>query len=162
MEYSPFSLEIESSQYGLLKTARELGVAIIAYSPLGRGFLTGTIRSPSDFGDDDFRKIVPKYSEENFPKNLKLVDEIVALAKEKGVTPSQLTLAWLLAQGHDIIPIPGTTKISRLEENLEALKIKLSDEEDQRIRKLCEEAENAGGRYPEIMSESLFADTPEE
>jgi aryl-alcohol dehydrogenase-like predicted oxidoreductase len=162
MEYSPFALEIESEQYNLLKTARELGVAIVAYSPIGRGLLSGAIRSPADFSDDDFRKIVPRYSEENFPKNIKLVDEISKLAKEHNATPTQLTLAWLLAQGDDIIPIPGTTKIARLEENLGALKIKLSKEEEQRIRKLCEEAEVVGGRYPEAMSSALFADTPEE
>jgi aryl-alcohol dehydrogenase-like predicted oxidoreductase len=162
LEYSPFALEIESEQYNLLKTARELGVAVVAYSPIGRGMLSGTIRSPADFSDNDFRRIAPRFSEDNFPKNLRLVDEIVAIARDHGVTPSQLTLAWLLAQGGDIIPIPGTTKAERLDENLGALKIKLSEEEERRIRKCCEEAEVVGGRYPESMSAVLFADTPEE
>ncbi|OCK81924.1 aldo-keto reductase, putative [Lepidopterella palustris CBS 459.81] len=160
VEYSPFALDIENSQIQLLKTARELGVAIVAYSPIGRGMLSGTIRSPDDLDDKDFRKHAPRFSKENFPKNFKLVDQIIGLAKEKGVTPSQLTLAWLLAQGDDIFPIPGTTQIPRLEENLASLKIKLSEEEEKKIRKACEEAEVHGERYPERMSSALFADTP--
>lgn len=161
IEYSPFSLDIESEQIGLLKTARELGTAIVAYSPLGRGMLSGTIRSPADFAEGDFRKFAPRFSEENFPKNLKLVDEIAALAKKKNVTSSQLTLAWLLAQGDDIFPIPGTTRSERLVENLDALKITLTPEENAEIRRLAESAETAGGRYPEAFASSLFADTPE-
>ncbi|KAJ9661848.1 hypothetical protein H2201_006328 [Coniosporium apollinis] len=160
VEYSPFALDIESDQIGLLKTCRELGVAIVAYSPIGRGMLSGTIRSPDDFEEGDFRKYAPRFSEENFPKNLKLVDEISALAKEKGCTPTQLTLAWLMAQGDDIFPIPGTTKVERLEENVGSLKVKLTKEEEQRIRKACEEAEVHGSRYPEAFSAALFADTP--
>ncbi|OCL03604.1 aldo-keto reductase, putative [Glonium stellatum] len=160
VEYSPFALDIEDSQINLLKTARELGVAIVAYSPIGRGMLSGTIRSLDDFDADDFRRLAPRFSPENFPKNLKLVDQIASLAKEKGVTPSQLTLAWLLAQGNDIFPIPGTTRIERLEENLGALKVKLTSEEEKKIRKACEEAEVHGGRYPEAMAAALFADTP--
>ena len=177
MEYSPWALEIEKE--GLLKTARELGVAIVSYSPIGqypwsltsvtpslinctgRGMLTGAIRSPDDFEDGDFRKFAPRFSKENFPKNLKLVDEINAIAKKKGCTASQLTLAWLLAQGDDIFPIPGTTKIDRLEENLGALKIHLSEEEKAEIRKISESAEIAGGRYPEAFAKANFADTPE-
>lgn len=92
MYFRPFSLDIESDQIGLLKTARELGVAIVAYSPIGRGMLGGQIRSPSDFEEGDFRKFAPRFSEENFPKNLELVDKINAIAQKKGVTPSQLTL----------------------------------------------------------------------
>jgi len=145
-----------------MKTCRELGVAIIAYSPLGRGMLTGAYKSPSDFAEGDFRKFAPRFSSENFPKNLKLVDVIVALAKEKGVTATQLTLAWLMAQGDDIIPIPGTTKAERLEENLGALQIKLSKEEETKIRKACEDAEIHGTRYPEAFASALFADTPAE
>lgn len=160
IEYSPFSLDIESSQIKLLDTARELGVAVVAYSPIGRGMITGAIRSPDDFEEGDFRKMSPRFSKENFPKNLKLVDQIGELAQKKGVTASQLTLAWLLAQGDDIFPIPGTTKIDRLKENIGALHIKLTKEEEQSIRKACEEAEVAGGRYPEAFSAALFADTP--
>ncbi|TKA65839.1 hypothetical protein B0A55_09124, partial [Friedmanniomyces simplex] len=106
MEYSPFSLDIESEQIGLMKACRELGVAIVAYSPIGRGMLGGKIRSPADFEEGDFRKFAPRFSEENFPKNLKLVDQINEIAKKKDSTPSQLSLAWLLAQGDDIFPIP--------------------------------------------------------
>ena len=105
IEYSPFSLDIENEQIGLMKTCRELGVAIVAYSPIGRGMLGGQIRSPKDFEDGDFRKFAPRFSEENFPKNLKLVDEITEIAKKKGCTASQLTLAWLLAQGDDVFPV---------------------------------------------------------
>ncbi|RGP64215.1 putative aldo-keto reductase akr13 [Fusarium sporotrichioides] len=160
MEYSPFSLEIESSQFKLLETARELGVAVVAYSPLGRGILSGTLRSPADFGPGDFRSHLPRFSEENFPKNLALVDKIQDIANAKGVTASQLTLAWLLAQGDDIFPIPGTTRPERLVENLDSFKVELSDEEKSVVRKEVDNAEVVGGRYPEIMSSSNFADTP--
>jgi aryl-alcohol dehydrogenase-like predicted oxidoreductase len=158
--YSPFSLDIESDQIGLLKTARELGVAIVAYSPIGRGMLGGQIRSPDDFEEGDFRRFAPRFSAENFPKNLKLVDRITKIAKAKNCTASQLTLAWILAQGDDFFPIPGTTSLARIEENVGALKIKLSKEDEAEIRKACEEAESAGGRYPEAFATSLFADTP--
>ena len=122
--------------------------------------ITGTIRSPSDFEEGDFRKFAPRFSEENFPKNLELVDHIGAIAKKKGVTASQLTLAWILAQGQDFIPIPGTTVISRLEENMGALKITLTSEEEKEIRAACENATVHGGRYPEAFAKALFADTP--
>ena len=107
IEYSPFSLDIESDQIGLLKTARELGVAIVAYSPIGRGMLGGQIRSPKDFEEGDFRTFAPRFSEENFPKNLQLVDRITEIASKKSATPSQLTLAWILAQGDDFFPVSG-------------------------------------------------------
>jgi aryl-alcohol dehydrogenase-like predicted oxidoreductase len=106
LEYSPFALDIEHPDVDLLRTCRELGVAVVAYSPLGRGFLTGQIKSPADFEDGDFRKFAPKYSVDNFPKNIKLVHELEGIAKYKKCTPGQLSLAWLLAQGDDIIPIP--------------------------------------------------------
>ena len=159
IEYSPFSLDIESPDIKLLETCRELGVTVVAYSPIGRGMISGSIRSPDDFEENDFRRMAPRFSKENFPKNLKLVDEINEIAKNKGVTATQLTLAWLLAQGNDIIPIPGTTKVERLEENLGALNIKLSKEEEQAIRKACENAEVHGSRYPEAMAAGLFVDT---
>lgn len=103
IEYSPWALDIEDPQIGLLKTARELGVAVVCYSPIGRGMLSGTIRSPDDFEEGDFRSFAPRFSKENFPKNLELVDKVAAIAKKKGVTPTQLTLAWLLAQGQSYI-----------------------------------------------------------
>jgi len=160
IEYSPFSMDIEDPSIGLLKTCRELGVAIVAYSPLGRGFLTGALKSPADFEEGDFRSYSPRFSAENFPKNLKLVDGIVGIAKQKDCTPGQLTLSWLLAQGDDVIPIPGTKKIKYLEENLGALEVKLTPEENQAIRKLVESADIQGGRYPEGLAGFLFADTP--
>lgn len=160
MEYSPFALEIESEQTKLLATARELGVAIVAYSPIGRGIFSGTLRSPADLEEGDFRRFLPRFSEENFPKNLKLVDAITEIGKAKGATASQATLAWLLAQGDDVFPIPGTTKVERLIENVDSLKVSLSKEEVAQIRKVSEEAETVGSRYPQAVMSSLFADTP--
>lgn len=107
VEYSPFSLDIEDPRIDLLRTCRELGVAVVAYSPLGRGMLGGKIRSRADLVPGDVRLAMPRWSEENFPKNLVLVEKLTALAEKKGVTVSQLALAWVLAQGDDIIPIPG-------------------------------------------------------
>lgn len=160
VEYSPFALDIESEQIDLLKTCRELGVAVVAYSPLSRGLLTGALKGPEDFEEGDFRKMAPRFSAENFPKNLKLVNRIAEIAKAKGATPAQATLAWLLAQGDDIFPIPGTTKAERLEENIGSLKVKLSRDEVQAIRKACDEAEIGGSRYPEAYTKTLYADTP--
>lgn len=157
MEYSPFSLEIE--EYGLLQACRELGVAVVAYSPLGRGFLTGSIKSPDDFEEGDFRKFAPRFSRENFSKNLKLVDEIKALADEKGCTPGQLVLAFLLAQGDDILPIPGTTKVKNFDENLGALNVKVTKEDNEKIRKAINATGVHGGRYPEAFAKALFVDT---
>ena len=160
IEYSPFSLDIEDPQIALLKTCRELGVATVAYSPLGRGFVTGQYKSPDDFEEGDFRRNAPRFSRENFPKNLELVDKLAQVAQKKGCTTGQLTLAWLMKQGEDIIPIPGTKKIKYLEENLGALDVQLSDEEEREIRQAVEGAEVHGGRYPEAYAASLFADTP--
>lgn len=161
IEYSPFALDIESPDIQLLRTCRELGVAVVSYSPLGRGMLTGQYKSPDDFEEGDFRRMAPRFSAENFPKNLKLVDELSAIAKKKGCTTGQLTLAWLLAQGDDIFPIPGTKKIKYLEENLGSLDVKLTPEDVEQIRKKIEAAEVSGGRYPEAMSGKLFGNTPE-
>jgi aryl-alcohol dehydrogenase-like predicted oxidoreductase len=122
--------------------------------------VTGAYRSPADFEDGDFRKYAPRFSEENFPKNLKLVDALSSISKKKGCTPGQLTLAWLMAQGHDIIPIPGTKRIKYLEENLDAFKVELTKDEEQEIRELVENAKVHGARYPEAMMGSVFADTP--
>jgi aryl-alcohol dehydrogenase-like predicted oxidoreductase len=160
IEYSPFALDIESKQIDLLKTCRELGVAVVAYSPLCRGMLTGALKSPEDLEDGDFRKFAPRFSKENFPKNLKLADQLSAIAKKKDVTPAQLTLAWLMAQGQDIFPIPGTTKLERLKENLGAFDVTLSEQEQKEIRKAAEEAEVVGTRYPESFMQACYADTP--
>ena len=161
IEYSPFTTDIESPDIALLKTCRELGVATVAYSPLGRGMLTGVYKSPADFEEGDFRTISPRFSEQNFPKNLKLVNEIDEIAKEKGCTAGQLTLAWLLAQGEDIIPIPGTKRIKYLEENIGALDVKLTSSEIAKIRKAVDNAEVHGQRYPEGIGGTQFADSPE-
>jgi len=159
IEYSPFSLDIERDEIGLLKTCRELGVAIVCYSPLGRGLLTGQYKSPDDFEENDFRRSQPRFSKENFPKNLQLVDQLTAVAKKKNCTPGQLTLAWILAQGDDFIPIPGTSKIKNLEENAGAAQVKLTKEEVQEIRQACEQADVAGERYSEAMASNLFGDS---
>ena len=107
-------MEIESPQTSLLATARELGVALVAYSPLGRGFISGQYKSPDDFEEGDFRKITPRYSKENFPKNLELVGKFQEIAAKKNCTSGQLCLVWLLAQGDDIFPIPGYILFSSL------------------------------------------------
>ena len=160
IEYSPFTMEIESPQIGLLQTCRELGVATVAYSPLGRGMLTGQYRSRMDFEDGDWRRNAPRFSDENFPKNLELVDKLKAIADKKGCTNGQLTLAWLMHQGKDIIPIPGTKKIKYLEENLGSLDVKLTAEEDAAIREAVEGAGSHGERYPVNMMRLNFMDTP--
>ncbi|EXJ92542.1 alcohol dehydrogenase [Capronia epimyces CBS 606.96] len=157
MEYSPFSLEIE--EFGLLEACRELGVATVAYSPLGRGFLTGSVQSPADFEEGDFRKFMPRFSPENFPKNLKLVEDLKTLAHEKGCTAGQLVLAFLIAQGDDIIPIPGTTKIKNFDENLDALKVKITKEDLEKIRKAIKATQVIGSRYPPNGTKGLLVDT---
>lgn len=157
MEYSPFALEVE--QEGLLQACRELGVATVAYSPLGRGFLTGAIKSRSDFEEGDFRAFAPRFQEGNFEKNLDLVHTLKSIADKKGVTAGQLTLAWLLNSGDDVIPIPGTTRMNNFDENIAALKIKLTKEEDQEIRKAIASVEVQGGRYPEAFSKACFVTT---
>ncbi|CAF4046551.1 unnamed protein product [Adineta steineri] len=159
IEYSPFSLDIERDEIGLLKTCRELGVAIVCYSPLGRGVLSGQIKSPDDLEEGDFRKMLPRFSKENFPKNLELVNQLTALAKEKDCSTGQLTLAWILAQGDDFIPIPGTSKIKNLEENAGAAQVKLSKEEIKEIRDACEKADVQGDRYPPQFSAHVFGDS---
>lgn len=152
VEYNPFQLDIENETgTNLLATCRELGITVFAYAPLGRGFLTGQIKSTDDFAPDDFRRVVPRFSPENFSKNLVLVDRFKALADKKGCTPGQLALAWLSAQGDDIIPIPGTKKIKYMEENVGALKVHMSKEDVQEIREEVEKAEPAGHRNPPGM-----------
>jgi len=162
VEYSPFTLDIEFREVGLLKTARELGVTLVAYSPLGRGLLTGQFTSPDQFSDDDFRKHIPRYSNENFPRMLKLVDELKKVGEAHNATSGQVTLAWLLAQGNDVIPIPGTTKIKYLKENMGGASLTLSADEVNAVRVMAENAEMSNTeRYPPGMQEQLYADTPE-
>ncbi|KAK9762603.1 Aldo-keto reductase str7 [Basidiobolus ranarum] len=162
VEYSPFALDIEAKGH-LLDTARELGIAVVAYSPLGRGLLTGQIKSYDDLEDGDFRKIVPKFSKDNFPKILNLVNKLQEVGERHQATSGQVTLAWLVAQGDNIIPIPGTKKVKYLVENLDSLKLKLSPEELATIRQLAEAADSdiSGTRYPSEMNQLLYLDTPE-
>jgi aryl-alcohol dehydrogenase-like predicted oxidoreductase len=145
-EYSLWSREPEGE---LLNTVRELGIGFVPYAPLGRGFLTGQIRSPDDLAPDDWRRNMPRFQGENFRRNLDLVAEIGRMAEEKGCTPAQLALAWVLAQGQDIVPIPGTKRRRYLEENLGALDVRLSPEDLARIDSILPPGAAAGTRYPE-------------
>ncbi|KAF9219111.1 Aldo/keto reductase [Gyrodon lividus] len=158
VEYSPFTLDIEKND--VLKTARELGTKIIAYSPLGRGLLTGRYKSPDDFDASDFRRLVPRYSKDNFPKILKLAEAFENIGKEYNATAGQVALAWLLAQGEDVIPIPGTKKIKYLGENLAAAYISLSPETIQKVRTIAEEAVFDGDRYQAGGMKLLYGETP--
>ncbi|KAJ7469735.1 NADP-dependent oxidoreductase domain-containing protein [Mycena latifolia] len=162
VEYSPFTLDIEDPKIDLLNTAHELGVKIVAYSPLGRGLLTGQFKSPDDFDETDFRKNIARYSAANFPNILKLADGLKAIgAKYGGATGGQVALAWLLAQGDDVIPIPGTKKIKYLKENIAAGTLKLSAEDVQAVREVAAKADAAqGDRYPAGMVAQMFVETP--
>ena len=144
-EYSLFTRDVEDD--GVLSTVRELGIGFVPYSPLGRGFLSGRIRSIDDFDADDFRRSSPRFQGENFAKNLDLLDQVVAIAERQGVTPSQLALAWVLAQGPDIVPIPGTRRIANLQENVAAVDIALSDEDLAAIDQVAPAGVAAGERY---------------
>ena len=159
MEYSLFSLDIEHSEIGIKKACDELDVAIVAYAPLGRGLLTGRFKSRSDFMEGDWRLNQPRFSEENFNKNLEVVEKVIRLSEKKMCTPSQLALAWLLKQGDNVIPIPGTRQLKNLEENVGALKITLTDKQAQEIREVAEKADIRGARYDVGSSSRLFADT---
>jgi aryl-alcohol dehydrogenase-like predicted oxidoreductase len=141
------SLWSRDSEAEVIPTVRELGIGYVAYSPLGRGFLTGQFKSPDDFGEDDFRKNHPRFQGENFQRNLDLVREVEQMAQEKGCTTAQLALAWVLAQGEDIVPIPGTRHIKYLDENIGALEIKLTSEELKRLDEILPPGAAAGTRY---------------
>ncbi|KAI4175637.1 MAG: hypothetical protein LQ343_001508 [Gyalolechia ehrenbergii] len=160
IEYSPFSMDIEKPETDLLRTCRELGIATVAYSPLGRGMLTGQYKSLDDFDANDFRQSIPRFSKENVPKNLQLVETLKEIADKKACTPGQLSLAWLMNQGEDIFPIPGTKKIKYLEENMGALEVELTREEDGKIRDAVEKAEVYGTRVAETLMGGLVMDTP--
>lgn len=148
-EYSLWSRDPEDE---ILPTIRELGIGFVAYSPLGRGFLSGTITSLDDFAADDYRRFSPRFQGENFQKNLQLVERVKEIAAQKGVTPGQLAIAWLLAQGDDIVPIPGTKRRTYLEENVVATTITFSKEELDRIDEVAPKNVAAGDRYPDMSS----------
>jgi aryl-alcohol dehydrogenase-like predicted oxidoreductase len=143
-----YSLWTRGPEAELLPLLRELGIGFVPYSPLGHGFLTGTIRSPEDLSDDDWRKNNPRFTGENFQRNLRIVDEVESVASEADATPAQVALAWLLAQGDDIAPIPGTKRVSRVEENTAADQLELSDEQIERLNHLTPAA---GERHEEAQ-----------
>jgi aryl-alcohol dehydrogenase-like predicted oxidoreductase len=150
---SEYSLWTRDPEDGALATCRDLGIAFVAYSPLGRGFLTGQIRRFEDFAADDYRRHSPRFQGENFQKNLDLVAQVESLAREKDCTPSQLALAWVLAQGDDVIPIPGTKRRRYLEENVGALGVRLTREDLARIDAVLGSA--SGERYPAYMMQAV-------
>ena len=152
---SEYSLWTRDPEDGILQTCKELGIAFVAYSPLGRGFLTGQFKKFEDLSPDDYRRHSPRFQGENFDKNLELVKKIEALAKEKSCTPSQLALAWVMAQEDFIFPIPGTKRIKYLEENTAATKINLSEKDLQEIDAIAPKNVAAGLRYPEAMMKSV-------
>ena len=144
-----YSLWTRFPETEVLPTVRELGIGFVPYSPLGRGFLSGRIRSPEDLEEGDWRRGNPRFQGENFEKNLELVERVEQVAEEKGVEPAQLALAWLLHQGDDIIPIPGTTDVDHLESNVAAAAIELDDDDLARLDELAPPGAAAGERYPE-------------
>ena len=152
---SEYSLWTRDPEIDDLTTCRELGIGFVAYSPLGRGFLTGQIQRFEDFAEDDYRRFSPRFQGENFHQNLAIVDRLKDLATGKGCTPAQLALAWVLAQGDDIVPIPGTKRRRYLDDNLGALRVKLSPEELQAISDVFPPDSAVGARYPEAMMASL-------
>jgi aryl-alcohol dehydrogenase-like predicted oxidoreductase len=151
-EYSLWSRDPEDD---ILSTCRELGVTFVAYSPLGRGFLTGRFKSPDDFAPDDWRRNNPRFQGDNFAKNLELVARIEQMAREKGCTPAQLALAWLLAQGQDLVPIPGSRQRARVEENAAAAEITLTRADLDALNAIAPRGVAAGSRYPEAAMRLL-------
>ncbi|TBU38744.1 Aldo/keto reductase [Dichomitus squalens] len=160
VEYSPFTTDIEDEKIGLLKAARELGVKVVAYGALGRGLLTGKYTDPEQFPPTDFRRMIPRFSKENFPSILKIAEGLKKVGEKYGASSGQVALAWVLAQGEDIIPIVGTTKLDNLKENLGAYDVKLSPEDIAEVRRLADGASVPGDRYPAFLFHTLFADTP--
>jgi aryl-alcohol dehydrogenase-like predicted oxidoreductase len=146
-EYSLWTRDVEDE---ILPTIRELGIGLVGYSPLGRGFLSGRIHSIDDLEAGDFRRTNPRFQGENFQKNLELVERVEELAAEKGCTAAQIALAWVLAQGEDIVPIPGTTRVKNLEENVAALDVELSDEELRDLEAVFPKGAAAGDRYADM------------
>jgi aryl-alcohol dehydrogenase-like predicted oxidoreductase len=152
---SEYSLWTRDPEDEILGACRRLSVGFVAYSPLGRGFLTGAIQSPEDFAEDDYRRKSPRFQGENFYRNLDLVDEVMELANEVECTPGQLALAWVLAQGDDIVPIPGTKRRSYLEENAEAVEVRLTPEQMADLDAIFPMDAASGLRYPEAIMPSV-------
>ena len=152
-EYSLWSRDPEDN--GCLAACQRLGIAFVPYSPLGRGFLTGALKSPNDFAADDYRRLSPRFQGDNFAKNLLLVEQVQALAAAKGVTAGQLALAWVLAQGDYLIPIPGTKQRKYLEQNVAALEVKLSPSELAALEAIFPASAVAGQRYAEESMKQL-------
>lgn len=148
-EYSLWHRKVETE---ILAACRKLGVGFVPYSPLGRGFLTAKIRDISHLEQNDFRRISPKFQQENLEKNLKIADTIIELAKQKNCTAAQLAIAWVLAQGDDIAPIPGTRSIQRLDENIGALNVTLTPADLELINKLIPPGASAGSQYPDNLN----------
>jgi aryl-alcohol dehydrogenase-like predicted oxidoreductase len=148
-EYSLWSRDAEDE---ILPTVRELGIGFVAYSPLGRGFLTGRFRSEDDFADDDFRKHQPRFKGDAFQRNWDLLERVQQIAAEKDVTPGQLALAWVLAQGDDVVPIPGTKRRTYLEENAAASEIELTPEDLARIDEVFPRGSTSGDRYADMST----------
>ncbi|HEU4426959.1 MAG TPA: aldo/keto reductase, partial [Pilimelia sp.] len=153
LEYSLFTRDVVEGE--MLATCRELGIAVVAYSPVGRGLLTGAVTSRAELAEDDFRRIVPRFSDENLAANLPLVRAVEAVAAEIGCTPAQAALAWLLAQGEDVLPIPGTKRVSYLEENAAAGDLKLTDAHLRRLADAVPQEAVAGQRYPEALMRAV-------
>jgi aryl-alcohol dehydrogenase-like predicted oxidoreductase len=149
-EYSLWTRDIEGN--GVLEALRELGIGLVAYSPLGRGFLTGQIKSPDDFAEDDFRRNNPRFQGENFRRNLELVARVEELARGHNCTPGQLALAWVLHQAEDFVPIPGTKRRRYLEENVEAVEVSLTADDLAALDEAAPIGAAAGDRYPNMSS----------
>ncbi|KAI1789412.1 NADP-dependent oxidoreductase domain-containing protein [Ganoderma leucocontextum] len=160
VEYSPFTTDIEDEKIGLLTACRELGVKVVVYGAIGRGLLTGKYKGPEDFTEQDYRRMIPRFSKENFPNVLKVVDGLRKVGGKYGASAGQVAIAWVLAQGEDIIPIVGTTKLDNLQENLGAYNVKLTAEDIAEVRRLVEAANVTGDRYPANLLLTLFIDTP--
>ena len=152
---SEYSLWTRDPEDGVLQTCKKFGIGFVPYSPLGRGFLTGSIRSPDDFGPDDYRRSSPRFQGENFTMNLALVDKVREMAAANGCTPSQLALAWVLAQGEHVVPIPGTKRVKYLDENIGAVDVKLDDDDLAAIDAVFPRDVAAGTRYHASMMQLL-------
>jgi aryl-alcohol dehydrogenase-like predicted oxidoreductase len=148
-EYSLWTRDVENK---ILPTTRELGIGFVAYSPLGRGFLSGRFSSPDDIPENDFRRRNPRFQGENFERNMEIVKRVAEIAEEKGVTPAQLALAWVHHQGEDVVPIPGTKRRKYLEENVAATEIELTEDDLRRLDEAAPPGVTAGDRYPDMST----------